>query len=710
MNRMNMSRFFVAAFAALLLGQAGCLLTPDDKVTGDRVSNVRPSVRITGGAATPDPAGIDYKVQFYWSGSDVDGMISLYQWAVDDTVTERAWRDTTGFSARFNFKAARQVGGVGSIFTDWHTFYIRAIDNENAFSKPVKRYFNARTIAPTSRVTFPADLGAMAQLQRTVVVRWEGEDLDSSRPDRKPQWFEYKLARVLSIPAREEDYVDSLRNGQNMLDSLGIGAKSKWIRVPLTVTAVTLRDLPAEGQFAFGVRAVDEAGATEPDLQNGRNFIVFSVTGASSQPTVAVTEQSLGTFNFPGSGNEWELSVPPGVPLRFRWVGDATDYGSLPGNVNYALDIPDPENESLRDPQGIGGWIGWGKWKNNQQPFTFSLEEGGTTHYLYVLMRDISDTRTSTRRCVIKMKVVPFTFSKSALVVDDARFDTPEISDPIHDAFLNRTILRRLRTFTDVADIPIWQDANEGNNAPYHLRLEDVADYQTIVWSLNYTFSLTNGLGVPGNEAVLSSFLKAGGRLFIFGTPIVGMNRTQMVYPLDPPQDQEGRDKLYYKFLYMQNEIVSYRVTTSDVPDACFTAKSGLVAARSANPAYPDLFLNPLRRDPAHVDGDEYAGGIRWEGNMLGMNQEPARFAGLDTLYTLQAWNRSLRSACGPYLSSVDGAIIGARYQSTRADTLEGRQHGRVIWFNFQPWFFQESRMMDAGTAAVNWLFTGRDQ
>jgi hypothetical protein len=106
----------------------------------------------------------------------------------------------------------------------------------------------------------------------------------------------------------------------------------------------------------------------------------------------------------------------------------------------------------------------------------------------------------------------------------------------------------------------------------------------------------------------------------------------------------------------------------------------------------------------------EYFGGIGWEGNMVGMNQLPVQSEGLDTLYTVETWNKSAVARCGVSASTVQGAIIGARYQSTRADTLEGRQHGRVVWFDFQPWWFQEDRIMDAGTAAVNWLFTGREQ
>lgn len=714
MNRLYNSRLLVMVLAAVLLVQAGCLLIPDDKENGERVANVRPSVRITGGAATPDPAGIDYKVQFYWSGSDVDGVIGLYQWAVDDTVTESAWRDTTGFSARFTFGAARQVTGTRD-FTDWHTFYIRAIDNEFSVSKPDKRYFNARTIAPTSKIIFPAAATELyLQLQRTTVVRWEGEDIDSSRPDKKPVAYEYKLVRLPGIPLAEQSYLDSLKNGQNLLDSLGIGAKSKWIRVPVTTTAVTLRDLPASKCFAFGVRAVDEAGAVEPALNLGRNYLAFVVSSSVSQPDVIISELSLGSHEFPSEGAVWELSVPPGAPLRFTWVGDASFYGSLPGMVNYALDIPDPENESLRDPQGIGGWVGWGKWKGNQVPIVFSQEEGGTTHYLYVLMRDVSDNRSSTQRCTIKLNVVAFTFYKSALVVDDARFQGVPM-DPEHDAFLSSSLLRRLRGLDQVADIAIWPGANEvGTDSPRVLRLEEVADYRTIVWSVNIGSSIYSGLGdrLGKNVAILSTFLKAGGQLFMFGGKIAGVELRDLNYPKDPPAAELDKNKLYYKFLYMRNDVVGYKD-----PDGgtCYTARSGLVMARSVNPAYPDIYLDTSKWNPSilvnqGLPNAEYRGGIQsWEGSMLGMNQVPLQFEGLDTLYTAGLWNRSYRQECGGFLSTSQGAVIGARYESTRGDTLLGQQHGRVVYFNFQPWYFQGERLMDAGTAAVNWLLTGRD-
>lgn len=532
MNGMTRIRLLVLALATSALVQAGCHFDPVERAASDRAANLRPSVRFTGGAVTPDPGGGGHQVRLSWAGSDADGVIGYYQWAVD------------------------------------------------------------------------------------------------------------------------------------------------------------------------------EAGATEPSLDRGRNFIVLAATGGACQPVVRVSETSLGSFGFMDDGDVWAIDVPAGVPLRFAWSGDAGHYGSRPGKVNYALDIPDPADESLQDPNGIGGWIGWGFRDAVQSPFTFTAEQGGTTHALYILMRDISEERSSTRRCTVRMKVVAFPFSRTALVVHDMRGPN-WIPDHRYEDFLDRSILLRLRSLGDVDDFVFWRDWPTGGSYYVPLRLEDVTDYQAVVWSLGLAENIRSGLDDPRNDAVLSAYLKAGGRLFMFGSPIAGLSRSDFAYPLDPPTTDWDQAQLYFKFLYMRNEVVS---NTMASPSACLAAKSGLVVARSAHPAYPDIFIDEAKRDPWEIVDGEYRGGISWEGTMAVPGQTPIDHEGLDTLYAVQTWNRSIRSQCGTDPSSVEGAIIGACYQSTAADTLEGRQHGRVVWFDFQPWWFQEDRLTDAGTAVVNWLFTGREQ
>lgn len=709
-------RLAIVALAAALLG--GCLLIPDDKEKGEQVANLRPSVRITGGALTPDPGGVDYRVQFFWSGSDVDGSIDLYQWAVDDTISERAWRDTVGFSARFNFGAATQLPGSSSLFTDWHTFYIRAVDNEAGVSVPDRRLFNARTIAPVTEITFPdlSSLPSPAQLQRTFVVEWEGTDDDSSQPEQKPIWYEYKLTSLPDPLATDEVKRRYLRDGDNQLDTLGIGSKAKWLRVPERVRSITLRDLPIGQSFVFGVRAIDEAGAVEPLLESQRNMLGFTVTAEVSQPYVTVSEPKLGSYRFPGNtGDVWELDVPSGQSIRFSWTGDASYYGSQPGNVNFALDIPDPDDESLRDPAGRGGWIGWGKWRSLQSPIVFTPEDAGATHFFYLLMRDVSDNRSSTRRCIIKMRVIAFTFSKFALVVDDAIFQSATPTDEAHDNYIENVLLRRLHDFGTIERFNHYirqPNGNETGNSRV-MTLPTVADYQHICYSVQRGSNAMIGLGrrdaSGSTNTSLTAFLGAGGRLFLFGGQLAAANRWDFQHPFSPPDETDltGRGYIYYRFMYMRNLVVS---STSQGAGTCYEPVSGLVAARSLHPAYPDLLLDRTKWDPFEEVGGKYRGGIgSWEGHQFGINQTLERFAGLDSLYAADTFDRAL-TGCDDVISPSRGSILAMRYASTTVDTLAGTQHGRVIFFNFQPYWFDRQRMMDAGTAAVNWLVTGRDQ
>jgi len=148
-------------------------------------------------------------------------------------------------------------------------------------------------------------------------------------------------------------------------------------------------------------------------------------------------------------------------------------------------------------------------------------------------------------------------------------------------------------------------------------------------------------------------------------------------------------------------------------PDQCAAETGGLYIAHSRNPAFPDLFLDRRKwdaeqRDP--LEPTKFRGGIRvWEGLKLApFRDAPVSLEGLDTLYVAQTWNRSGRDACYGAVGPGNGAVCAWRYESTRADTLAHRQHGRVIIFDFQPYYFQRERLTDAGTAAVDWLVRGR--
>ena len=713
---MKFSRPLLLVVFFLAFLQVQCLLVPDDTEKGTMVTNQRPTVRITAGASNPDTLGLDYKVLFRWNGVDVDGVVSLFQYAVDDTVTEGAWRDTTDYSARIAFRAETGDPDPGheTRFTDWHTFYIRAVDNEGATSLPDHRFFNAVTIAPKTTIKFPSGLPAIASLQQTIVVRWEGEDLDSSNPERQPVAWEFKLAPVNDIVNdTNEDIKRSIRESDNLLlDTLRVGDKTRWIRVPHDQSSLRLANLIAGSQLAFAVRAVDEAGAIEPSLDRDQNFIAFIVTGQTGKPLVTVRDPGAGETTFGQGPNPWRISVPSGRELRFTWTGDALYYGSEAGNSNYGLDIPDPEDETLRDPNGVGGWIGWGRWLGTTRPIVFSSAEAGQEHSFWVKMRDISETRESERLCEVRIFVVPFTFEKLALILDDSKFQSSHPTDAEHDAFIEQVLARRFLDFGQPDQYSLWGDP-EGSQprGAADLKLETIAAYQFLLWHVN--LGTNSGSNLPLNTVesgrrLLSTYLSAGGRMMIVGGRL-GSHLTggTFGYPKDAPDpDDEGDSSgdysnkgFLWNFMRVRNQLVSVR--TSAPPAE--TQSSGLVLAKSLHAAYPDI---PINFDPYEVNNGRFRGGMSdWEG-VLGQRRIE-HFVGLDSLYAPVTFDTTF--SLGPYNNRYDDAVIGWRYQSTRADTLAGTVQGRIVVMDFQPYFFDAGAVQDAGTVSVNWLMTGRD-
>ncbi|MFB3907087.1 MAG: hypothetical protein ACE15D_01690 [Candidatus Eisenbacteria bacterium] len=740
-DKFRMKLGSLAALALFLV--AGCLLIPDDKPTGERVENRAPRVNITAGAATADSAGVDYKVHFQWRGSDDDGVVIRFQYAIDDTISESAWHDTTGFNALLKFEASHpNTYADDGTFTDWHTFYIRAVDNEYATSAIDKRFFNAKTIAPTATITFPKlPSGSTSSLVKTFVVEWKGEDLDSSQPDQTPRYFEYKMIRLKSAFITPEAIVDSLLTRQNtFLDTLQTGDRTAWIRVGGDVLQRTLRDLPETGGeiFVFGVRAIDEAGATEPVLEEGLNWFRFHVTATPSQPYVTVLERSLGRHKFPSDGPIWNVEVPTNTEIRFRWVGDADYYGGKPGNVNYGLDVPDPQDDRYRDPQGIGGWIGWGKWDKMVNPLIFDDTEDGQTHVLYIRMRDTSDLRSSEQLCTIVIRVVAFRFARTALLVDDARVLyglNGTNQDQVHDAFIDRFIGRIRAYAPDGLDKRSMYRPR--GNAPEAmpptdneaLKLSEMAQYSALLWSFNFTTGDRSGIWMHEHEAatggdrrLLSSYLAAGGKLFLFGGRSLSAILSPIGvpggdYPKLPPQagisDQDFSDTSFlYRFLHIRSQIVGldqFRCSlTIELEHQSW--RDGLIRCVSTNPAYPDLYIDPAKHDTEALadcgPNSPPTGGIRdFEGVLFDRAYSPFfPEAGLDTLYTSVGYNWG-----GFPPTTWDGSVIAQRYESTAADTLRGQQQGRVVLFLFQPYPFQEGPAADAGTSAINWLMTGQD-
>lgn len=724
----------------LLLASVGCPLIPDDETERPEAANRRPTVAIISGAASSDSAGVDYRVNFAWLGTDTDGVIDRFQYAIDDTSVADAWIDTTISNIHINFSAGEPGGyDTPDTMSEWHSFHVRAIDNEGAVSLPDGRHFNARTIAPVTRITFPPLDWSSWVFERDLHIEWEGEDIDSASPDGRPAFYEYKLIQVGTQYYSDDEIVDSLLVMDNLLlDTLSTGNRTKWIRVPGDVGSVTLRDLHTHGwqPVVFCVRAIDEASAVEPYLENGQNWFM-AVHGNPQTPPLTVYAPGIGSHTFPDDGEIWDVEIPNTAPIRLCWTGRTSR-----GQINYGFDIPDPLDDSYHDPNGIGGWIGWGSWDCMYIPVTFPDSEDGMTHVISIRFRVRPDIPELERHYTILIRVVAATFDRTALLVDDARITyghSGAVQDQVHDEFIERFIGRIHHYATDGLDYHTWYRPRgsipEALNPTVNqsLTLGQLLRYSAILWSFNYTGGTTTGLWfteretprILGNRNLLSAYLAAGGKLFMFGGRQLAAMMTadyfgtvQIQYPKYPPQ--AGPDEadftetsFIWNFLHARNLVVGID------PGDCYSHppqdhqqwRDGLLSCSSHSPAYPDLFLDPAKHD-AHVPADcpqsvpPPVGGIKDYEGVLFDDRYPPHYpqAGLDTLYTSVCYDWS-----GTPASTWHGAVVAQRYESTASDTLLARAQGRTILYLFQPFPFMEGPVVEAGTASINWLMTGSD-
>ncbi len=705
----------------LLLGLVACSSDKNTKPT----PNHRPNVQLIAGVA--DSAATSYRVRFEWRGTDDDGVITRYQYAIDDT-SNAAWHDTTATSALRTFRADQVDPGNPDVFTRWHSFYVRAIDDQGAVSRPDSRIFNARNIAPSTRITSPdPGNGTPLHLCRTVNFEWVGEDLDSSRLDHMPRYWEYKAVRIGISLDDDEAVIDSLTDARNLLLEASAPQPEAWIRVATGQRSVAVHGIAPGVNYAFAVRGVDEGGATEPRLIRGQNFVSYVGLSQDQDPFLVVTEPTFGTFRFP-KNDDARVSAAAGHPLLFRFAFDCGSCGDRSAEFRYALDLTSPEDSLNTDPNGVGGWTDWAAASPAGVLISFAPEDGEQDHEFWVAARCALDS-AQYRVGHIRIHVAVFTFDQFALLVDDARFGrTP--SDQETDSYLRGSLLAHASELGTVEDYSLF--GTEGNEdrapMPNDLSIETLSRYQHLFWSENLGQN-TQRTGLHGVERLggaLSQYVLAGGRLFIFGGSVAGTltgaQTGSFVYPKLPPDNPQGEPAIpgfetssfLWRYLHVRSTIVGVPSTaTSEI-----RAASGLVAARSLDVAYPDLVLDPTKWSKDDLidcqeDSTEchYRGGLTsWEG-ILGENGTTQVDFGLDSLYTAETYDHfySVVDHGPDTLSSpVAGAIIGQRYHSTRADTTNGTAQGRVVWFGFHPWYFDQATVTQAGRAATDWLVNGR--
>ncbi len=710
--------------AILLLGGlvSGCLLLPEDGFIGEADRNLPPRVQITGGVLGDSLEAGNY-VRFFWFGSDTDGIIRWFEWAVDDTVTEQAWQRTTNFDEMIFTRATTPDPGDDD-YSDWHTFYVRSVDDEFMRSEPDHRFFNAKTIAPTSRIDRPQPVDG-ARWASTLRMSWVGEDLDAASADKLPA--EYEIKHVINPgvdPTRQDDVEQLFRESRNLLlapqegnypaedPSYFEAAQRAWKRVPGDVTEQWIEGMTVGSSYGFAVRAIDEAGAMERKFRRNQNWVLFKIRDALI--TVVVFEPSMGAHRFdsPVFGNPWEVTVAPNQRFRFRWVADASASGTEPGPCNYGFDIPDPEDptEPFRATDGLGGWIGWAPRQQMQDAISFP-PDGPLERYFYLKIRDISNRRETETKCVVKINVAEFAFTRKFLVIDDQRrrpqspnADALPSGDAAEDAW-REDVLRSMSEFLPLGEEPgahsmFPDEATEPTVDIPDGFLSTLGEYQTVIWDCAGGADV--GLTQAATDMLLSRYIGAGGNLLLYTwvgpvSKITGSFSERAEEPAEPRPDDLSADQAWNQFGFLWQHLhLRGAVDKARGPDLWRDRRS-LVRAVAADATFPDIPLDYARwGGPVGARGTHYFECLVPTPTEQGIEPWYEREAGLEPIYVARCW-----SDVGHNLNDKP---VAWRTYATEEDLRLGLERGKIACFAFHPYYFDVAATEAAFSRALMWL------
>ena len=648
-----------------LLCFSGC----SKKEKGTAVSNFKPHVKVSGG---PPQGGVsNYTVPIYWFGWDEDGVVDHFLYALDDTTS---WIETRFFQGSFLFSA--DSVRAGEEFGKWHTFWIKAIDNDGAVSYPDYLTFDARTIAPKTTIISPScDPTGQVLCQGprpvglSVKVVWKGDDPDSRDPRKLPVAYRWRLFNLTKagLPQGcndENTCADILDSPPYTPDS-----SSFWSE-PTTQTEIRFTNLQAGSFWLFGVRAIDEAGATEPDLHMWGNVTYFKTMPGYGLPNLTICEGSS-CHEYPSEGPVWEREAPVNKQLVFTWSGDASLYGGTITGYQYGTDI-----EDLNDPSQ------WSGWSNEVKSASVVFHEPGV-HYFYVKVRDYADAETIG---IVQLDLIKFLFDRDLLYVDDYFDIIP--GDLDHDTYVSNA-LAGFRAFTDTMYVFNYYRSGPGGSPREALSgyeepsLAELTRYKVIIWDCN---GPTNGFDVGLNRVVSKSsldvYLKGGGRLWVYGTLTLRATDLRLTYPTDMsnPNNPWLRDTFVYKFIKISGAFDRTLYMTTNKGDGF----RGAYPNREISNAIPTLEVDTLKSgvSPQGLWSIEAATSAMQDPDL---RQRP------DTLFFFHS-----NSA----LSRYNKLACGLRFYDPYSDS-------KVAWMGFPIHYFYPQQAESLGNFMMDWLFEG---
>jgi hypothetical protein len=154
--------------------------------------------------------------------------------------------------------------------------------------------------------------------------------------------------------------------------------------------------------YIFGVQVRDALGAVTDTFVANENIRRFRIK-SSSGPFLRIYEPYLVGFRFLGNGMRIEeRELPPGIPLRFRWLADVSDYSGNVVGYRYGWDIPDPS-----------------AWDAPYDPGITAAPEVSFSAGAHTLFVEAIDLAGAVVRGRVTIRVKPWPMDRDLLFIDD---------------------------------------------------------------------------------------------------------------------------------------------------------------------------------------------------------------------------------------------------------------------------------------------------
>jgi hypothetical protein len=386
---------------------------------------------------------------------------------------DSVWTKTYAHSGSFVFEASEfdtlYHWSHPQIAKSWHVFVIKAVDDMGGISEPDYLAFNAANIAPRTRFRTPPPLGGVQQwmpypqtVGLRVTFRWEGYDADGLNTEVPVKYY------FKSIEVTGE------REWQNLNNRVRRDT-TEWIEGGPSYRRVEL-DLHSNHEYAVAVRAVDEAGAVEPQLLLNGNLMWVRAVEGFSVPQLTLRSPAFGVSTWRGVTTAVETyEVPLNSVHDFIMYASASRYGGLIEGFSYAWDI-DELDSTETDPEGKGAWTPWSISRTSIRAEFIEPRD----YFLYVRCKDDGGGMTL---ATIHFNVVQLELSKNLCYVDDWR-KYPQ-SSPTGEPMDDEVWQAMLEGYNYGED---WDDVSWDEwEMPIHVEmptLEFLSQFRVVVWSL----------------------------------------------------------------------------------------------------------------------------------------------------------------------------------------------------------------------------------